>query len=174
MILLKGILYQKKIKNLQQEIQFVKPLQLYMSDQFRWFELNWRLVRRYVYYSENWLGIDLDSRDQQYEISENTTCFFITILDHIDRNINAIATYCSENKQLKKFKKIDFKFFEDYLEIIPKMSNQSRAVIYKRTMTHNILNTYCTMLYFYSELLVRIQRIEYSIYELNSLLRKRS
>ena len=153
-----------------QEINFLKPLNTYLSCDYLWVDLNWRLVRKYAYYFENKLGTIVQSREQLITMSKEVQSYYLNLIDYIEKNITIMKEYFIENKSIITFKTFDFQFFEFYFEIIPKMATEHRKAFNNNTISINTLNGFNQMMFFYNEVLLRIQIVDYRIQELKNIL----
>ncbi|WMT39732.1 hypothetical protein RE628_20395 [Paenibacillus sp. D2_2] len=170
MKILKAIFKRGKIKRLKQEIEFLKPINTYLSYDYLWVDLNWRLVRIYTSYLENMDGNIIQSGEQLITLTNETQNYYLNLIDYVDRNIRTINRYFIDNKSIITFKTFDFQFFEFYFEIILRMTKEQREAFIKNNISKSKLNEFNQMMFFYIEVLLRIQIVDYRIQELKKIL----
>lgn len=163
---LKTIFKRGKIKRLKQEIEFLKPINTYLSNDYLWVDLNWRLVRKYSCFIENKNKNTVQSGEQLITLSNETQRYYLNLIDYVDKRIRTIEKYFIDNKSIVTFKTFDFEFFDFYFMIVPEMAKVQREAIISNNLSLARLNEFNKMMFFYNEVLLRIQIVDYRIKEL--------
>lgn len=166
MRILNAIFKRGKIKRLTQEIELLKPINTYLSNDYLWFDLNWRLVRRHTYFIEN---MNRNTEELLFTLSNEPQSYYLNLIDYVEKNILTINKYFKDNKSIITFKTFDFEFFEFYFMHIPKVAKKQREAFTNNKLSIARFRELNMMLFFYNEVLLRIQVVDYRIEELKSI-----
>ncbi|GIP49365.1 hypothetical protein J53TS2_29560 [Paenibacillus sp. J53TS2] len=167
MKILNAIFKRGKIKRLKQEIEFLNPINTYLSYDYLWFDLNWRLVRRLTYYIEN---MNRNTDELLSALTNEPQSYYLNLIDYVEKNIRTINKYFKDNKSIITFKTFDFEFFEFSFMYIPKLAKKQREAFTNNKLSIARLKEINMLLFFYHEVLLRIQVVDYRIEELKSII----
>jgi len=101
-------------------------------------------------------------------VNENTIKYYLMILDYIKANMILLSDYLDKTR--KTANNQTHKFFDDYIEMLLRMTVDFQEKFISNTVTTSTICQTRNLMFFFNEILTRIQGIEYTSERLKRLL----
>ncbi|OAB31580.1 hypothetical protein PMSD_18490 [Paenibacillus macquariensis subsp. defensor] len=139
-----------ELKKLNMEITFLQPLNDYFSPYYRWFDLNWKLSIRYSIYVKNLMGQIGANQEDIITVNENTTKYYLMILNYIKTNTILLRAYLDKTR--KTANNQTHKFFDEYIEMLLRMTVDSQEKFISNTVTTSTICQTRNLMFFFNEI----------------------